>query len=62
MHAKEVWVRIVSLPLYLWCWEVLKRLGDCCGGFLVVDEDVAHLRNLEWISVLVRSYGRKTPR
>ncbi|RVW78868.1 hypothetical protein CK203_043171 [Vitis vinifera] len=39
----------------------LDGLGDCCGGFLVVDEDVAHLQNLEWISVLVRSYGRKTP-
>ena len=36
--AKEVWVRVVGLPLHLWSREVFKRIGECCGGFVAVDE------------------------
>ena len=39
--AKEVWVRVVGLPLHLWSREVFKRIGECCGGFVVVDEETA---------------------
>ena len=40
-HAKEAWVRVVGLPLHLWSREVFKRIGECCGGFVVVDEETA---------------------
>ena len=60
-HAKEVWVRVVGLPLHLWGPEVLKKIGDSCGGFVAVDEDTAHLRHLQWARVLVRYDGRRMP-
>ncbi|RVW86554.1 hypothetical protein CK203_045694 [Vitis vinifera] len=31
-QAKEVWVRVVGLPLHCWSGEMFKRIGDCCGG------------------------------
>lgn len=42
-HAREVWVRVVELPLHLWCLEVFKKLGNNCGGFVEVNEHTAHL-------------------
>ena len=35
---KESWVRVLGLPLHLWSREVLIKIGDCCGGFVEVDE------------------------
>ncbi|RVW41219.1 hypothetical protein CK203_114970 [Vitis vinifera] len=33
-QAKEVWVRVVGLPLHYWSGEMFKRIGDCCGGYV----------------------------
>ena len=30
---------MVGLPVHLWTQEMLKKLGDECGGFVAVDED-----------------------
>lgn len=38
-HAKEVWVRMVGLMLHFWNGKVFRKIGDCCGGFIRVDED-----------------------
>ena len=46
--VKEVWVRVLGLPLHLWSQEVLKKTGDCCGGFVAVDNDTAFLSNLQY--------------
>ncbi|RVW87593.1 hypothetical protein CK203_041151 [Vitis vinifera] len=35
-ERKEIWVRIVGLPVSLWSPEILKRVGDECG----VEEEV----------------------
>ena len=45
-NADEAWVRVVGLPLHLWSLEVFKRIGDGCGGFVVVDEDTRSLFEL----------------
>lgn len=39
--AKEVWVRAVGLPLNFWSRNMFWKIGDCCGGFVAVDEDTA---------------------
>lgn len=54
MHAKGVWLRVVGLLFYLWCWEVLKKNGDCHGGFVAVDVEISRLHHLLWARVLVR--------
>ena len=43
---KELWVRVLGLPLHLWGWDVFKKLGGCCGGFFTMDEDTALLSHL----------------
>ena len=60
-HAKEVWVRVVGLPLHLWSREVFKRIGDCCGGFVAVDEETALFSQLQWARILVKDSGMKWP-
>ena len=45
-HTKEVWVKVEGLPLHLWSREVFKRIGECCGGFVVVDEETAFFSQL----------------
>ena len=37
--AKEVWVRVVGLPLHLWSTKIFKRIGDGCGGFVAIDDN-----------------------
>ena len=59
--AKEVWVRVVGLPLHLWSREVFKRIGDCCGGFVAVDEETALFSQLQWARILVKDSGMKWP-
>ncbi|RVW62359.1 hypothetical protein CK203_062888 [Vitis vinifera] len=44
--AKEVWVRVVGLPLHCWSGEVFKKIGDCCGVQLWWEVSL-------WISIVV---------
>ena len=60
-HAKEVWVRVIGLPLHLWSREVFKRIGDCCGGFVAVDEETTLFSQLQWAQILVKDSGMKWP-
>ena len=57
--AKEVWVRVVGLSLHLWSREVFKRIGECCGGFVVVDEETAFFSQLQWTRILVKVSEKK---
>lgn len=61
VHAKEVRVTLVGLPLHFWSRDVFRKIGDCFGGFLAVDEDTASFSHLEWVRVLVKSEGRDFP-
>ena len=45
-HAKEVWVKVVGLPLHIWSREVFKRSGESCGGFIAVDEETTFFSQL----------------
>ena len=53
-RAKSVWVRVVGLPLHFWSQEAFRKIGDCCGGFIAVDENTANLKELRWARLLVR--------
>lgn len=61
-EVKEIWVRLVGLPLHLWSKEVLKRIGDRCGGFRTVDEATTHMEHIEWARILVKKVGTDLPR
>ncbi|RVW30578.1 hypothetical protein CK203_086079 [Vitis vinifera] len=51
-HAKEVWVKVVGLPLHLWSREVFKSIGESCGGFIAFDEETTFISQLQWAHIL----------
>ncbi|KAJ9705957.1 hypothetical protein PVL29_003866 [Vitis rotundifolia] len=57
----EAWVRIVGLPVSLWDREILRRIGEECGGFLVVDSQTEKLGELQWARILVKTNGEERP-
>ena len=59
--ANEAWVRVVGLPLHLCSREVFKRIGDGCGGFVIVNEDIDSLSELQWARILVKCAERDLP-
>ena len=60
-HAKEVWVKVVGLPLHLWSREVFKSIGESCGGFIAFDEETTFISQLQWAHILVRASGKNSP-
>ena len=60
--AKEVWVRVVGLPLHFWNGEVFRKIGNYCGGFVGVDNDMRSFSQLQWARILVKSEGIDLPR
>ena len=59
--GETMWVRLIGLPLHLWSRSVLKRIGDKCGGFMAVDENMMFLSDLCWARIRVKWDGRSTP-
>ena len=53
-QENEVWIRVVGLPLHLWTGEILKKVGDNCGGFVALDEGTASKTDLLWARILVK--------
>ncbi|RVX00654.1 hypothetical protein CK203_030281 [Vitis vinifera] len=43
--------------LHLESREVFKKIWECCGGFVVVDEDTVAFKELQWTRLLVKSKG-----
>ncbi|RVX18713.1 putative ribonuclease H protein [Vitis vinifera] len=60
-HLKEVWVKVVGLPLHLWSREVFKSIGESCGGFIAMDEETTFFSELQWARILVRALGKFRP-
>ena len=60
-QENEVWIRVVGLPLHLWTGEILKKVGDNCGGFIALDEDTASKTDLHWARILVKMKSNVKP-
>ena len=60
-QAKETWIRVVGLPLHLWTHEILRMLGDCCWGFLAIDEDTTLRTKTLWERMMVRTNVKEIP-
>ena len=54
-------MKVVGLPLHLWSIDVFKRIGESCGGFLVVDDETTYFSQLQWARILVRASGKNMP-
>ena len=51
---KEVWVKILGLPVSLWVPSILRKVGDKCGGFVAMDPLTEKMVDLEWARILVK--------
>ena len=51
---QETWIRVVGLPLHLWTREILKKVGDSCGGFVALDKETSLRTDLLWARILVK--------
>ena len=60
-QEKEVWIRVVGLPLHLWTGEILKKVGDSCGGFVALDEGTALKTDLLWARIMVKMNSNAKP-
>ena len=58
---EDVWIRVVGLPLHLWRHNVLKMIGDNCGGFLALDKEIALRTKVLWARLLVKNEGKRRP-
>ena len=56
--GREVWIREVGLPLHLWTPEILRKLGDACGGFVAVDKNTEMKTEMKWARMLVKMVGK----
>ena len=61
VQAHEAWIRVVGLPLHLWTREILKKVGDNCGGFVAMDNGTALRMDLLWARILVKMNGMGKP-
>ena len=60
-QESEVWIRVVGLPLHLWTGEILKKVGDNCGGFVTLDEGTASKTDLHCARILVKMNSNVKP-
>uniref|UniRef100_A0A3Q7GRW3 MULE transposase domain-containing protein n=1 Tax=Solanum lycopersicum TaxID=4081 RepID=A0A3Q7GRW3_SOLLC len=44
-----VWIRALGLPLNLWNKDVVKKIGDACGGWLENEEETNIKNHLRWL-------------
>ena len=59
--VQEAWIRVVGLPLHLWTTEILRKLGDECGGFVAVDEVTEMKKEVKWARLLIKLSGKARP-
>ena len=58
---QEAWIRVVGLPLHIWTTEILRKIGDACGGFVAVDELTEMKNEVKWARLLIKLSGKARP-
>ena len=61
-ELKDLWVRLMGLPIHLWELKILKKFRDACGGFLAVNKSTMAFSFLQWARILVRVEEGRLPR
>ena len=60
-NRKEVWVKILGLPISLWVPSILRRVGDECGGFVAMDTQTEKMEDLQWARILIKTKNEVLP-
>lgn len=56
-----VWIRALGLPLNLWNKDVVKKIGDACGGWLENEEETNIKNHLRWVRICVWGPKKNIP-
>ena len=59
--AQEEWIRVIGLPPHMRKAEILKKIGDACGGFLAMDKSTELRTEMKWARILIKSKGAPRP-
>ena len=59
--VQEAWIRVAGLPLHSWTPEIIKKIGDACGGFMALDKVTALRTEVKWARMLINSVGKSRP-
>ena len=59
--VREAWIRVIGLPLHLWTPEILRKIGDACGGFVAADKVTEMKMEMKWARMLIKSEGKSRP-
>ena len=60
-NKSEAWVWVVGLPVSLWERDILRMIGEECGGFLAVDSQTKKMEELQCAQLLVKRNGEELP-
>ncbi|RVW38175.1 hypothetical protein CK203_106207 [Vitis vinifera] len=60
-RSNEAWVRVVGLPVSLWERDILRKIGEACGGLLAIDHQTEKMEELQWARLLVKRNGESPP-
>ena len=60
-RSNEAWVRVVGLPVSMWERDILRKIGDACGGFIAIDHQTEKMEDLQWARLLVKRNGGSPP-
>ena len=60
--GQEAWIRVLGLPLHLWTPEILRKIGDTCGGFMEVDKNTEKKKEVKWARMMIKMVGKSRPR
>ena len=52
---------MVGLSLHLWRHDVLKMIGDKCGGFLALNKETTLRTKVLWTRLMVKTEGKRRP-
>lgn len=53
LYKVTIWVRLPYLPLHLWVDQVLEKVGDALGDFLMIDVDSSYMLHSTCAHILV---------
>ena len=60
-EEQEAWIRVLGLPLHLWTEEILKKVGNGCGGYVTMDKETEQRKDLRWARILVKQDRKGKP-
>jgi len=59
---KEVWIRLVGLPLQFWSQKILREIENLCGGWIQTEEETELRNHLKWARIKVRGDEESVPK